>query len=286
MGIFDVVNNNSHTNDVTTAKHTQLARELSAMSHVLLKNKDSLLPLDTTKPLKIALIGQAARSPIVGGGGSGQVVAKEVISPYKGILDALHITDSKPVIVKCLESNVLYNTSIDQNTCISQPTESLSDCANQCAENVNCRFYQFSMESKWCALYPTNFNMRSNPNYILGFCDKTEPTPNWQCNGDVCVATSDGNDVDVAAKLALEADVSIVFLASFAHEGADRENLSFDIQTDGTCQLSQAGQDSLVSVIAATKTKVIVAAVAPGAMLTPWRDEVHAILHGFMPGQE
>ena len=218
MGIFDVVNNNSHTNDVTTAKHTQLARELSAMSHVLLKNKDSLLPLDTTKPLKIALIGQAARSPIVGGGGSGQVVAKEVISPYKGILDALHITDSKPVIVKCLESNVLYNTSIDQNTCISQPTESLSDCANQCAENVNCRFYQFSMESKWCALYPTN--------------------------------------------------------------------LSFDIQTDGTCQLSQAGQDSLVSVIAATKTKVIVAAVAPGAMLTPWRDEVHAILHGFMPGQE
>lgn len=32
----------------------------------------------------------------------------------------------------------------------------------------------------------------------------------------------------VASKLAAEADVSVVFVASFSEEGSDRESLSFD----------------------------------------------------------
>lgn len=42
----------------------------------------------------------------------------------------------------------------------------------------------------------------------------------------------------------------------------------------GVCQFSAPGQDALVSVVAAAGENVVVAATAPGAMLTPWRSEV------------
>jgi beta-glucosidase len=114
-----------------------------------------------------------------------------------------------------------------------------------------------------------------------------EPKPVWQCNADnVCAATADGSDLDVATALAKEADVVVTLLASFAIEGNDRASLSFDAQLDGSCQLSAPGQDSLVNVLAATGAHIVVAAVAPGAMVAPWKDSVDAILHGFMPGQE
>jgi beta-glucosidase len=90
----------------------------------------------------------------------------------------------------------------------------------------------------------------------------------------------------VAAILAREADVAIVMLASFAHEGVDRESLSFDANMDGTCQVAAPGQDSLVELVAGTGTATVVVATAPGAMLTPWRDIVDAIVYTGMPGQE
>lgn len=45
----------------------------------------------------------------------------------------------------------------------------------------------------------------------------------------------------------------------------------------GVCQFSAPGQDALVSVVAAAGGDVVVAATAPGAMLTPWRDEVQVV---------
>ena len=45
----------------------------------------------------------------------------------------------------------------------------------------------------------------------------------------------------------------------------------------GVCQFAAPGQDALVSVVAAAGADVIVAATAPGAMLTPWRNEVQVL---------
>lgn len=39
----------------------------------------------------------------------------------------------------------------------------------------------------------------------------------------------------VASKLAAEADVSVVFVASFSEEGSDRESLSFDAGEENQC---------------------------------------------------
>ena len=100
------------------------------------------------------------------------------------------------------------------------------------------------------------------------------------------MATADGADIDVATRLAKEADVAVVLVASFAKEGVDRQSLSFEANSDGTCQFAAPAQDALVTLVAAAGARIVVAAAAPGAMLTPWRNQVQAILHGFMPGQE
>ena len=74
--------------------------------------------------------------------------------------------------------------------------------------------------------------------------------------------------------LALEADIAFVFLASFAREGRDRESLSFTQDMQGNCQLAAANQDELVSFVASTGVPTVAVATAPGAMLTPWRNDV------------
>ena len=73
MGLFDrePMLLNSTANNVTSAEHNAVARMLARSSMVLLKNDGSLLPLDLHELTSIAVIGNEAANPIVGGGGSG-----------------------------------------------------------------------------------------------------------------------------------------------------------------------------------------------------------------------
>ena len=61
--------------------HIALARKLSAMSTVLLKNEGGLLPLDKAKKQKILLVGPDALIPYTGGSGSGAVSNASAVSP-------------------------------------------------------------------------------------------------------------------------------------------------------------------------------------------------------------
>lgn len=199
MGLFDNPNHNSHTNDVTTAAHSQLAKELSAASHVLLQNDGNVLPLSTDKPKKIALIGKAVRRPIVGGGGSGRVISKHVVSPYEGIMSYLGIQDNYPEIVDC-SAAVAVNMTIGQNCWPSLPADSLEHCASECANDPSCHFYGFRDSGDYakCVLYPTDYLIQETTDgAVLGSCSKLEPGPIWQCNkDDICVAAYNGEDIE------------------------------------------------------------------------------------------
>ncbi len=80
--------------------------------------------------------------------------------------------------------------------------------------------------------------------------------------------------------------MAVVFVGSFAKEGSDRQSLSFEATTGGDCQVAAPLQDELIATIATQAAATVVAMTAGGAVLTPWKDSVHAILHGFYPGQE
>jgi len=83
--------------------------------------------------------------------------------------------------------------------------------------------------------------------------------------------------------VASQVDYAIVFVSTNSGEGHDRESLSLNL-------IPYAGpngtSDALVSAVAAANKKTIVVMVSPGPVLTPWRDEVAAIVAAFLPGQE
>jgi beta-glucosidase-like glycosyl hydrolase len=100
------------------------------------------------------------------------------------------------------------------------------------------------------------------------------------CNSlGACVQYSDGRDVTAAAAIATAADVTLLFTGTSSREGADRANLNL------------GADDALIQTVAnasngATGMKTVVVVVTPGAILTPWRDAVAALLVAFMPGEQ
>ena len=63
-------------------KHNALARSAADEAIVLLKNDNDILPLNTRRSPKVAVIGGMAKSPHFEGGGSSDVTPTEVANPY------------------------------------------------------------------------------------------------------------------------------------------------------------------------------------------------------------
>jgi len=62
-----------------------LIRDAARETIVLLANRNNVLPLESSKIKKIAVIGELARWPTVMGGGSSQVTPHYIVSPLDGI---------------------------------------------------------------------------------------------------------------------------------------------------------------------------------------------------------
>ena len=92
------------------------------------------------------------------------------------------------------------------------------------------------------------------------------------CGVDVpTFATLDDDD----AKTAVARAAAVVVLAgTTSSEGSDRDDLTL------------GDDDALVSAVAALSSNVVVSVSTPGAFLTPWSDDVQAILVTWMGGQE
>lgn len=108
-----------------------------------------------------------------------------------------------------------------------------------------------------------------------GVCQKDHSPPKFECNDQgVCVKFISSAEQDIATELQ-GADVAFVFVGTSSSEGGDRRDLSL------------GDQDALIERVAAVLgQKTVVVAVTPGALLTPWRERVGAILIPMMPGQE
>lgn len=70
---------------IDTPAQRAVARKAADEGMVLLKNDGAILPLDTAKLHSLAIIGPNAATARIGGGGSGLVFAKDVVSPLDGI---------------------------------------------------------------------------------------------------------------------------------------------------------------------------------------------------------
>ncbi|KAF5376574.1 hypothetical protein D9757_008256 [Collybiopsis confluens] len=70
-----------------TPEMRQFGRDIAAQGIVLLKNRDSVLPLRPDRVRKLAVIGPNAKAGIISGGGSAALKASYVCTPYEGIQD-------------------------------------------------------------------------------------------------------------------------------------------------------------------------------------------------------
>lgn len=66
-------------------EHIDVARKIAGEGIVLLKNEASFFPIDASKKLTIAVIGENATRPMTVGGGSSELKAKNEISPLEGL---------------------------------------------------------------------------------------------------------------------------------------------------------------------------------------------------------
>ncbi|KAI0693903.1 putative beta-glucosidase from glycoside hydrolase family GH3 [Cytidiella melzeri] len=64
----------------------QFSRQLAADGMVLLKNEGAVLPLKPGKVKKVAIIGPNAKERVISGGGSAQLKASYVVTPYDGLI--------------------------------------------------------------------------------------------------------------------------------------------------------------------------------------------------------
>jgi len=83
IGLFDGYQYDS--TKVNTDKHKQVALNIAKDGIVLLKNENSILPLDLNKIKSIAVIGPNSKVAITGGGGSSMVVPFKSVSPLEAL---------------------------------------------------------------------------------------------------------------------------------------------------------------------------------------------------------
>ena len=294
VGLFDVANNNTLTNVVTSPEHTAVAREIAAESMVLLKNQGGLLPLtaasaSTPGPVKIALIGLGSVYPVVGGGGSGSVFPAYIATPLQALHEAFGLAGGQ-VSYQCSAADSWeQGVGIAQWGCEATPASSAQDCCDRCGAYAHCAAWTY--RDSWCGMYPTAAHKKKAgySTSTTGTVIKTLPPQGvWTCNSkQQCVAFADGTDATLAATLAKEADAAVIVASAFSKEGSDREDLTLNAWSTETCNVVPAGQDELIATVAAAAPgKVVVALAVPGAVLTPRRDAVSSILWCGFSGQE
>ena len=273
LGLINRVNSGSIQNDVTSEAHNEIARTLSASSTVLLKNANGLLPLSPSAPIRIAFFGSAAYdAPIAGGYGSGHVTPKYIISPLEGVASVLGI---ELPVNNCTVNSFLDGTDFYQPGAPSESVASVMDCCARCSSRRDCKYFTYKKSVSLCYFKQTSDGRRSDLDSISSTCNSLTQS-NWFCNAaNQCVSYANGQDADAVAALAEEADVIFVGVGTTSVEGIDRANLSLP-----------DGQDDLIFFASKFNKKVIVGLQTPGALLTPWRNHVDAIVTNFMPGQE
>ncbi len=122
---------------------------------------------------------------------------------------------------------------------------------------------------------------------------------------NVTVTYANGQDPAAAAAAAKAADVAVVVVGDVESEGLDKSCIDLncspsDLQDDvgmgtaGTSPCSTAGfcpangtdEDGLISTVAAAQPKTVVVLETGAPVLTPWRNQVPAILEAWYPGQQ
>jgi beta-glucosidase len=148
-----------------------------------------------------------------------------------------------------------------------------ADCCEACGKDSVLWLYFTRTSGGDCWCHKSDHGKKSATGYSSGSCRKAPPPP--PAPSTATVTTYTGSDPTEAAAAAAKADVAIVFVSTTSSEGSDRSSLSF-----------ADSQNAIVDAVAKAQKSSVVVMANPGAVLTPWSDDVAAALTMFMPGLE
>jgi beta-glucosidase len=253
---------------------------------VLLKN-DGVLPL--AKGTSVAVIGPGAgQDPVDGEQGSGHVPDPNPITDVQGILEALGTKDVTYTDGEVEKSRTLLSRSYtkdehEQDGVDSATTTYTTKRATQ-VELTLTRTIGNSTARLYVDGKPTLYL-----NFIHGGGVNTDSTsvtleagqhhitiswPASQAVPEVRLANVTGV-VAQAVAAAKASSVAVVVVTDPTGENDDRANLSLP-----------GYQNALVSAVAQVNPRTVVVIDSGGAVLTPWRNEVAAVLDQLFPGAE
>jgi hypothetical protein len=256
--------------DATSDAHRTVARNLAAMSSILLKNDNNILPLaaNTDGALKVAVLGNAAAlGTIAGGTGSGEVKPIHVVSLLEGIYNRYGVNSTNWGNGSCtFLKNVDYN---QPNSHLVSDIGSQGQCCDTCAITAGCSYYTYqeSSNSCWLKFDDSGYDGEAY-SCVSGSSGNSQQPLSW-------LTYVPSGDLDAASSAASDADLVIVAVAITSGEGSDRTTLSLSDD-----------DNNLVVAAANANANTIVVANTPGAILMPWADQVAAIVLSFMPGEQ
>ena len=293
LGVLDTpFDSNRNTSAIVTSpEHVALARELASRATILMKNippagdTSPVLPLTPSRLTRGVLI--LGDNATVTGCGSGQVQTPvHVLSPFESLYEAWNPNAQRP------NCSILPHTDFFQqtgDTCVTVTGAThdalVNSCSILCRTEMTCFVFTVVDGAACpgdpqplpgqCFLKPNTDGQRVNPSLTSGICGPLPPSvpPLTYLTGF--------NDPSGAAVAAQGFDVVVIVVSNPTKEpepgceGVDRLSLALPPQAD-----------ALISAIAAVHPRVVVVSRVGGAFLMPWIDNVVAVVHQGVAGQE
>ncbi len=291
FGLFDHPHHGSTTATVTTPAHVAFSTRTAEQGTVLLKNRGSALPLTSAGAGTVAVIGPAAStSPIYGGGGSAAVLPSKTVTPLQGVMAAAGSG-----------TNVVYQQGLPADTALTAvPSSALSPAyaptgfggsytgtltapttgtyvlavTNPCGcytatdLSVNGKQLLSNPGTPPVSTYSASIHLTAGKAYAVQITGESSSF-SWGTPS----ALAPGIASAVAA--AKSASTAVVVVSDDTEtEAADRPSLNLP-----------SAQNGLISDVAAVNphTVVVIDAGAPVAM--PWLSHVAAVVDAWYPGE-
>ncbi len=294
---FNLFNNpptGTPTTTVTTPAHQAVGTDVADSAATLLKNSSHTLPLSANHAGKVAVIGPAASTqPIFGGGGSAYVIPSSTVTPLAGLQAAAGPgtnivyqqglpTDKQLTAIPSSDLTPAYTGTggfgaPDYTGTLTAPVSgtyvlaitNTCGCYTPTILSVDGRQLLANPSTPPVNVYSVAVDLTAGQHTLSVTGQGPSSALTWATPTDL------KSGVDAAVAAAKSASTAVVVVSD-------------DTESEATDRLSlnlPSAQDELISAVAAANphTVVVVDAGAPIAM--PWLDQVSSVLDAWYPGQ-
>jgi beta-glucosidase len=294
FNLFDNPPTGTPTTPVTTPAHQDIGTNVADTSATLLKNTSHTLPLSANHAGTVAVIGPAASTqPIYGGGGSAYVLPSSTVTPLAGLQAAAGSgtnivyqqglpTDSQLTAIPSSDLTPAYSgtagfgapgytgtlTAPESGTYVLAITNKCG-CYTPTILSVDGQQLLANPSTPPVNVYSVAVNLTAGPHTLSVSGQGPSSALTWATPSDLAPG------IAAAVTAAKSASTAVVVVSD-------------DTESEATDRLSlnlPSAQDELISAVAAANPHTVVVVDAGAPIVMPWLDQVSSVLDTWYPGQ-